>query len=271
MYSGTSNRTFIMLYRLYVPDAGSGLTGGVGLPRPVVHTADGRTLTGAAACAALQPDRALVTMPAMTPAQYQMYEAVAPVDVWQRTRLRLFAVNEQIYPNNNNNYVDLQVQRSDAEPVIVLRGTLPTTPATVRGDPVMGGGDMRYWSLCSYQFVTYASVGCLYDQSIVTDASGHYTIAISRAADRPANATAGCGLNWLPLSDLGEGGFGNPDDGMIVLRNMLVAPGFSQGVNTLPLTYSQGSPNAPTPMGPYLPTVAQSTVAQFESLGCDRR
>ena len=42
-----------LLYRVYEPDRGLDLTGGTGLPRPVLKMADGSTATGAAACAAI--------------------------------------------------------------------------------------------------------------------------------------------------------------------------------------------------------------------------
>ena len=39
-----------LFYRVYLPDGGSGMTGGVGLPAAVLRLADGRVLSGAAAC-----------------------------------------------------------------------------------------------------------------------------------------------------------------------------------------------------------------------------
>ncbi|MCX5394358.1 hypothetical protein [Streptomyces sp. NBC_00094] len=47
---GVRYETDLVLMRVYVPDRGKDLTGGVGLPRPTLTLADGKKLTGQAAC-----------------------------------------------------------------------------------------------------------------------------------------------------------------------------------------------------------------------------
>jgi hypothetical protein len=50
---GQTHRFQAMIVRIYVPDRGTGMKGGVSLPRPVLTLADGRRLTGQALCDAL--------------------------------------------------------------------------------------------------------------------------------------------------------------------------------------------------------------------------
>lgn len=93
--------------------------------------------------------------------------------------------------------------------VFVITGRLPTTPRTRNGELKMQRAQARYWSLTSYD-VSYnfenpeqttgafgGHVTSLMDDEIITDAQGWYTIVYSRAADRPANATAANGVTWV--------------------------------------------------------------------------
>src|SRR3712207_7096113 len=59
--------------------------------------------------------------------------------------------------------------------------------------------------------------------------SRDYTIVVSQAADRPLNATVGCGIAWLDWGDRGDGA-GRPDYGLLIMRNMLPADSFGQAI-----------------------------------------
>ena len=56
-----------IVYRVYVPDKGRDLTGGVGLPEAELQLADGTVLSGADACAALQVTDTLLPDPVPDP------------------------------------------------------------------------------------------------------------------------------------------------------------------------------------------------------------
>ncbi len=127
----------------------------------------------------------------------------------------------------------------------------------------MGTGNMRYWSICSYELFSQKVAGCLFDQTLKTDSAGNYVIAVSRSADRPSNANAACGYNWIQWSDNGDGN-GNTNDGFIALRNLLPDPSFGQSVQNAALL----GIGAPLTMGAYLPAISYSSVSAFQARGC---
>jgi hypothetical protein len=97
--------------------------------------------------------------------------------------------------------------------VVTITGTLPRTPKTRNGEPTMTDGQLRYWSITGYDGTNPLEAGSqpygkptfsLMDDEIVTDAQGHYTIVLSSAADRPANATAANGVTWADWGPTGE-------------------------------------------------------------------
>jgi hypothetical protein len=162
----------------------------------------------------------------------------------------------------DNAYLTAFVNRGFG-PVLVLRGKLPTTPRTHNGEPFMGTGQLRYWSICQNEsLATTKATACLYDEQIPVDRYGHYTIVTSIPADRPDNATTRCGVGYLPWPADGDGA-GHLDDGFLIVRNMLPSPWFHQAVQD---TVTPGDEAAV--MGPYLPTGRYMTTAQFEARGC---
>ena len=57
---------------------------------------------------------------------------------------------------------------------------------------------LRYWSLCQNDPLTERVVACLNDDRVVVGPDGFATFVVSTPNERPANATARCGVNWLP-------------------------------------------------------------------------
>ncbi|MFI6432392.1 hypothetical protein [Rhodococcus oryzae] len=275
-----------LIYRLYLPDAGRDMTGGVGLPEPELHLPGGEVLTGPQLCSAVN---AATTTPRVDLLPMDKYvslrdqpgkPATFPADripVWRTYYNTPFGLGCTYlakcdgspaktggqYSNIDNNYVNAYVSRGFGE-VLTMTGTLPRTPETTDGRPHADGGvDMRYWSLCSNESIaTTKVIGCLYDEQVPTDAARRYTIVASLPEDRPANATEACGVAWMPLSKTGDG-VGHSDDGYLILRNMLPTAGFGHAVQD---TKTPGDENAV--MGEYLPTGAYSSKADFESRGC---
>ena len=148
--------------------------------------------------------------------------------------------------NADNKYVSTLLSREYGD-VAVIRAKLPTTPSTYNGQRRMGRGQMRFWSMCSGGFGTQ-TFGCLTDEDIEADRRGRYTIAVSVAADRPANTTQGCGVGWIPWGvDLRT---------IMIMRNMLPSPGFHHAVQNAERGTERETLGAYYPRVKYLPTTA---------------
>lgn len=287
LYAGVPGQSAqLLLYRVYLPDRGRDITGGTGVPKPRLTLADGTVLTGARACAALRAstDKPAVAMFPMAtylalrnqpgkPATFPAHEEPQWLSYYNLqfnvqciyyglctgTPAR---VNQQ-YANIDNKYVSAQTSTGFGE-VLTLRGKLPVTPRTLHRQPRMAADvDMRYWSLCTNESMATTRVeDCVYDEDVVTDADGWYTIVVTRAEDRPANAVARCGVTWLEAPVRGDGA-GNLGDDLLLMRNMLPSADFAHAVQN---TRVPGDEKAV--MGDYLPTSQYSTTAQFAARGC---
>lgn len=278
-----------LLYRVYLSDSFTrrDLTGGVGLPVPVLHLANGSVQTGAQECETLaaksgplplstlpksayeslrdQPDKP-PTFPAQpTPAFAAYYNTAFSIACGYMGQCS--GHPERIggqYSNIDNQYIAAFVNRGfPAGPVLVLRGKLPTTPRTGRSVTRMPTGQMRYWSMCQNQSLyTTVGSGCVYDAQIPVDRRGYYTIVTSLGQDRPRNAVAACGVAWIPWPVLGDGD-GHLGDGLLIVRNMLPSPSFHHAVQD---TTTPGDEQQV--LGPYYPRGTYTTKAKFQKKGC---
>lgn len=293
LYAGVPDQSSqLLLYRVYLPDEGRDITGGVGLPQPRLTLADGQVLTGADACSALQASTekpAVAMFPLSTylalrdqpgkPATFPAKEDPLWMSFYniqfgvQCTYFDLCTGNPPLvqsqYANIDNKYVSTQVSRGFGA-VLTLRGKLPVTPRTLDRQPIMTRNvDMRYWSLCTNESMATTRVeDCVYDEQVVTDKLGYYTIVVSRPEDRPTTATARCGVTWLAWPERGDG-TGHLDDNLLLMRNMLPSPGFDHAVQN---TRVPGDEKAV--MGEYLPASTYSDTADFiapvKSRACGR-
>ncbi len=276
----------VIVLRIYTPDKGQGITGGVPLPVPVLTLADGKVVRGTAACQVLnssqqlqvQPDafgmpisryRELLTLPgkpdthpATRPSTWyaqfdrKQFEGIFTGEVGNFERK-----SEGFYPTVDNQYIRTFINRKFG-PVYVLRGQLPRTPHTMGGDPVMNTRDvdMQYWSICSQHGAANTTVvKCLNDEEVITSKDRSYVIAFSRVSDRPRTAYPECGINWLPIPDDGDGMF-DPDQGNMMIRNMLARPDFPHSIQKIKKTGEERAV-----MGPYLPAGAYMSKDIFES------
>ena len=93
--------------------------------------------------------------------------------------------------------------------VVVLTGKLPKAPKTRGGEPLMTGGEIRYFSITHYlqyhgdfwsPLYPLTCYGTLMDDEIMVPEAGRnegwYAIVYSRKKDRPRNATAVNGVTW---------------------------------------------------------------------------
>ena len=302
-----------LLYRLYVADKNTDLSGDGGVPQPTVVLADGTQLTGQAACDAVSvnttpPPASTMSLttylqlthlpanpvqgfpgsgpqaPATNPGQW--YRAVNqchftdpffqaagyPVQNCPNTP----ALTQ--YPTKDNAYIAAYIDRSfgpagDGHNVLVVTGKMPTTPATYSGNPFFtSGAQLRYWGICTNESLvttkTTVTDGCLYDEQIPLDANRDYTIVVSTPGDRPSNAIPRCGVQWLNWGD-GDGApapYTRPTAGLLLIRNLLPDPSFTQAAQNIP---APGLPaQVAATMGPYMPTLTYESPAQFEATGC---
>jgi hypothetical protein len=85
-----------------------------------------------------------------------------------------------LMPNPDNKYLAAIPGPYQEDRIIVIRVKNPTMPGSSAGK-----ADMRYWSICNTDFeLPAASVGCLYDGSVVAH-DGWSTVVISDDVARP--------------------------------------------------------------------------------------
>jgi hypothetical protein len=158
------------------------------------------------------------------------------------------------FENIFNKYIATTISM-DFGQVLTFRAKLPTTPRTFEGERRMGSGQLRFLSICTGDVATTATYDCVTDKDIPIDRHREFTLAISTAAARPSNATARCGIAWLPA--------GPPGQSVVILRNMLPSPRFAQAIQNVQVSHEQAT------MGPYYPRGRYyATTAAFEHLGC---
>jgi hypothetical protein len=292
----TSSFASEVVLRVYEPDRGRDLTGGVGLPRPEIVNADGSRVRGlSSVCAAVNdPDRSIRrtvqaiparvwdslvntpgpradprTSPAFDPPQWErFFSQLFSAGVFRQAAgfPRPTAGMEELggfYSNRDTRYVLTHLSRRFGE-VLVIRGKMPTFPRTYRGARRMPRGQVRFWSLCSNEgrVTTYAP-DCLADRQVPLTRNRRFTIVVSKTADRPRNARARCGVGWLRWPRNGEYPGGRGDYGLLILRNMLAARGFAQAIQRIERFGDEREV-----MGPYYPRSSYTSTRAFERRGC---
>ena len=283
-----------LAYRVYEPDRGYGLTAGTDLPRAVLVEDDGTHARGDEACAAVNDANRDITVqtipeavwetaratpgcdaqtnPAYDPIRWERffnvnYASLAVIsdctDAGREGRLAMEAdLQGGFYSNRDSAYIYAHLAR-EFGPVVVLEGRLPKFPRTYREPRRMPGGKLRFWSLCSGESrVTVRTPDCLADRQVLKRSGRNFTIAVSKRADRPANARARCGVAWLDWGEGGDGA-GDPDYALLIMRNMLVSDSFERAIQRVERPSTE-----PQVMGRFFPRSEYSTVEEFETRGC---
>jgi len=282
------NGESLLLYRVYVPNKGKDVTGGVGLPIPELTLGNGQVLTGQAVCDTLQSKQELIEIPILPDQTYASLRQNNPATlnpIWRAVYNIQFTLRcgflgqcdgnpvRQVpwYANLDNQYVGTYIDR-DIKPIAVIRGKIPKVPSTVNGDEIFDESDaqVRYWSMCQNEFYSQKVTRCLYDEQVTINPDGYYTIATSLPSDRPVNATDECGVGFLPWSDKGDG-FSivagrqdNKTDGLLLMRHMLPAADFDNAIQNTSVPGDEVEV-----LGEFLPKLEYFTKAEFEALGCD--
>ncbi|MDX6582391.1 MAG: hypothetical protein QOI10_1575 [Solirubrobacterales bacterium] len=283
-----------LLYRVYEPDPGRDLTGGTGLPAARLRLADGSELDPAGTCERIKdPNREITvqtvpaavwkgarsapgcdpqTNPAYDPIRWERffnidYASLAVISdctaAGRQARLEMGGdLKGGFYSNRDSAYIYAHLSRLFG-PVVVVNGRLPRFPRTYTQPRRMPDAELRYWSLCTGESrVTTRTPDCLADRQVLERSGRNYTIAVSTGADRPANARARCGVAWLDWGDAGDGA-GDPNYGVLVMRNMLVSPGYERAIQRVTKPGDE-----PAVMGSRFPRASYTTTAEFEQRGC---
>ncbi len=273
----------IAIYRIYVPDTETDRAGDKPLPRVSFHAPDGSSHRGPEACAALEPflpsdineriTNAALSLP--VPTGFGSFAELNWLKFFglqssTENRTNATPLREPVHAvvpnpsgssggfasNVDNNYIYAPLNQ-DHGPLAVFEARMPRAPRTVAGDAVMGSGDMRYWSVCSYEIASQRYYDCLYDENSVLDAKNRGIFLVGREGDRPANATPECGVNWLPWGPL--------KNALAIIRHMLPEADFGHAIQDVPAP--PGACEAPV-MGEYFPYGQHMSTADFEALGC---
>jgi len=81
--------------------------------------------------------------------------------------------------------------------LLVMRTKAFTAPHTPQEPVYTPGKQIRGFTLTNYNFWAGIAVSSLIDHEIATDEQGCMTVVVSRADDRPRNATAENGITWM--------------------------------------------------------------------------
>lgn len=277
-------RTIRILYRVYVPDKKTDILGGVQLPEIEVKTSEGKILSANDACYSLKTSPNLFSTVFLdkntylkardrenTPIGYPSFNPpkwwASYNNIWNfRCMITQDCSGTPIrtvgkYPNPDNAYTTAIINRDLGE-IAVLRGKIPKTPRTLDGAIYTNEGDLRYWSICNNEYYSQKVSSCLFDEQVPIKSDGKYNIVVSRKTDKPLNATPDCGNGYLEWSEEGDG-FGHPNDGYLIMRNMLPSKDFKNAVQN---TKVPGDEN--NVLGEYLPTITYMSRSDFEKQGC---
>jgi hypothetical protein len=177
-----------------------------------------------------------------------------------------------IVANADSAYLIASVIPPSDGDVIVIRGKAPVTALGTHPVPWPGRReDMRFYSMCvnldQQPFALVVNTlpsgkpdyGCRHDTSTQLDRRGYYTYVVGTEAQRAA-IQAIPGVTFLPFSAAQPAA-----PVSLMLRNMVVAPGFTQAVQDVPPAASAAT--AAAIMGAYYPLAGVCPLATLASRG----
>ncbi|MEA2346456.1 MAG: hypothetical protein QOG62_243 [Thermoleophilaceae bacterium] len=272
-----------LAYRIYLADDNSGRFGGVAPPDLALVTANG-TRIPIPSCPDIVPDTSGLS-DAFTEVGLDGVP-LPPVGVLGKrnpvfhryvnapTSYGLIATENELFPdaleravagvtlllpaglgeNADNKYVAAYLSQEFGK-IAVVSAKMPNTPKTLAGQKRMGGGQMRFWSMCT-GFLATQTHDCATDENVAVDKHDRFQIVMSTNQSRPADATDKCGFTWLS--------WGPSPKHIAIMRNMLPAKRFKHAVQDAKLDHEQET------MGAYYPHVRYfATPEAFEQkYGC---
>ena len=300
LYAGTGAKIQVV-YRVYLPDAGRLGDAGVGLPAYTATLADGTELSAEevrerfnrpllegvapgmpvkqwrALCSAPDNDPELEreTTPARNPPVLERYlnNKWNLIGIFKspEARAQIPANVETGFGGDPETLFMIAFVSRGFGPVLVIRGKMPLYPDTYYGEDrkgleVMTDWESRYISLIMSE-APPSGMGTdgISDFQIPLDEDRNYTIVISRAEDRPANATDENGVAWVDWGTKGEGlddELNRTDFGMVLFRFMHNNPNWAHDPDKIVEPGTEGKV-----MGPYFPRLSYTDKATFEAGG----
>lgn len=273
------NPVWLLIYRIYLAEGSR--SGGVPLPKLTLETAGGTaTPVALERCNPLPPEglpglvngvirdssNPLPGLPfPLAPKQPQMLRFYGLPEALRQLvsnavgfQLPLGAITGAdtgggFLSNIDNAYVTGIASR-DKGSLYILRARAPRY-ARQPAEAPLGAAQVRYWSICTNEFVSQRYVDCLSDFEVPVDAQGYFTLVVSDPAQKPANATDANAMAWLPWGSIYP-------DSVLIYRHMLPSPHFTQAVQNVPY----GTPPVDV-MGEYLPRIAYCDKATIEAAG----
>jgi hypothetical protein len=182
-----------LILRIYVPDEGQDITGGVGLPAVTLHdlatgTAIPCTRDVTLGLGDLLPWRELTTLTAQ--ASSRPSNPPGRVHFWAEP-----GGNFALYQNPHNDYlVSFPAPPRIGSEVVIMRFKPPIVPQSRDGRTALTGAEhVRYWSMC-LAGVSSQTSACVADFQATVGPDGYVTIVVGDAPDVTRHAT---GLNLL--------------------------------------------------------------------------
>ena len=258
---GATDQLGILVLRVYVPQDPADYTGGVGLPRLTFEDASGHRRPVEPGTVETTDDwtdaiRQLVLINVAGAARLPLPPNAIATPAWVQSPVPGLA------PNPDNRYLMAPVAWEPGR-IVVIRAKASTFPDTRRGEPATLPKQLRYWSFSTGSNIIdpplgYPTMDSVSDFEIPIAPDGTYTIVVSQAEDRPANATIENGVAWLQGADPAL-----PD--LLVMRHMIPAESFfDESIWAVP-ELTEGV--AAGIMGPYFPETVYSDKATFEAGG----
>jgi hypothetical protein len=181
------------------------------------------------------------------------------------------ASDQTFFRNVDSTYILTYVMPPAAGDVVVIAGRAPR--ASTGDHPSRWPApdrDMRYWSMCTYLGGTLPLVvnrlgggavdtGCRSDEATRLDSSGNYLYVIGTEAQRGAIEGI-TGATFLPFSSAQP-----TARHLVLLRNMLVMPGFAYSSQAV--TRSNDPAATAAVMGPYYPRAAVCSLTTLAARG----
>lgn len=278
LYTGTGqngapnlNGTFI--YRIYTPDQGRDETGGTGIPTVTLQAEDGGPAPRSACADAAKPtppgglnqqvaqSDADVALPGLGRENVKWRRFTNLVDAYAAAfdantdETQRLGGSGGFLSNIHNAYLTASVSREFGQ-VLVTRMRAPSFPDTRPAPKRMPDGQVRYFSMCENERTSQRFIACRTDDQSIVDEDGFVTYVMSTPSQRPANATAACGVTWIP--------WGPAREGLLIYRHMLPASDFAQAIQ-----FAKADHEADT-MGDYFPRSAYyaDAAAYDREVGC---
>jgi hypothetical protein len=276
----------LVVYRVYYPDNPDDLTGATFNPvLPTVAVPGQGTLATCAPRPILSPEEATINGRVndsdFVGTKPHFFNLATNPPIW------LFQTTFPFIPfiaNRDNSYMYTAISRTYLRPpytnnMVVIHMRTPTFPDTQAGAPPYAPANVRYWSICQNETLSYSVIRCVPDHSAI-NTNGMTTIVISDPSFRPSDAVlTKWGARWIPWGALLPDDFildrslnpvNNADGafyyGIVMYRQTLAHPSFAQSIDNvanLPFWERRGA------MGDYLPDIGYCSAVNFQALGAN--